>query len=76
MNNLGPDAIDSVSSTSELVSGSTYTNTWDVTFSAAMGDVPQMTIGQGDADLSSVGADVNIATVQVWWTRLKDNCFR
>lgn len=65
MNNLAPGAIAGVSSTSELVSGSTYTNTWEVTFSAAMGDVPEMTIEGGDADLSSVGADVNIATVKV-----------
>ncbi|CAM9522837.1 unnamed protein product, partial [Hapterophycus canaliculatus] len=38
--------------------------TWNVTFSSALGDVPTMTIGEADADLSSVGADVQIATVQ------------
>lgn len=65
MNNLASGSIESVSSTSALVSGSTYTNTWEVTFSAAMGNVPEMTIGEADADLSSVGADVSIATVQV-----------
>lgn len=65
MNNLAPGAIENVTSTSQLVSGSTYTYTWEVTFSAAMGNVPEMTIGDADADLSSVGANVNIATVQV-----------
>lgn len=65
MKNLGSDDIHNVSSSYELDSGSTYTYTWNVTFSAAMGDVPEMTIGAADADLSSVGADVNIGTVQV-----------
>lgn len=65
MKNLGPDSIHNVTSTYDLVSGSTYTYTWNVTFSAALGDVPEMTIGEADADLASVGADVNIATVQV-----------
>lgn len=65
MKNLGPESIYNVTSSYDLVSGSTYTYTWNVTFSAALGDVPEMTIGAADADLSSVGADVNIATVQV-----------
>lgn len=65
MKNLGPDAIHNVTSSYALLSGLTYTYTWNVTFSAALGDVPEMTIGEADADLSSVGADVNIATVQV-----------
>ncbi|CAM9800578.1 unnamed protein product [Ectocarpus sp. 6 AP-2014] len=64
MKNLGPGSIHNVTSTYDLVSGSTYTYTWNVTFSAAFGDVPEMFIGEADADLSSVGADVNIATVQ------------
>lgn len=65
MNNLPDGAIAEVSFDSQQVSDSTYTNTWGVTFSAAMGDVPVMTIEAGDADLSSVGADVTITTVQV-----------
>lgn len=65
MKNLGSGSIDAVSATYVLVSGSTYTNTWEVTFSAQLGNVPEMTIEAGDADLSSVGADVTIATVQV-----------
>lgn len=68
MKNLGPEAVHNVTSSYSLVSGSTYTYTWNVTFSAALGDVPEMTIGAADADLSSVGADVNIATVQVRYT--------
>lgn len=66
MKNLGPDSVDNVTSSYALVSGSVYTYTWNVTFSAALGDVPEMTIGPADADLSSVGADVNIATIQVY----------
>lgn len=65
MKNLGPDSIYNVTSTYELDSASTYTYTWNVTFSAAMGDVPEMTIGEANADLSSVGADVTVGTVQV-----------
>lgn len=65
MKNLGPDSIHNVTSTYELGSASTYTYTWNVTFSAVMGDVPQMTIGEANADLSSVGADVAVGTVQV-----------
>ena len=64
MKNLGPGSVE-VSSNSVLVSGSTYTNTWLVAFAAELGNVPEMTIEPGDADLSSIGADVNIATVQV-----------
>lgn len=70
MNNLAANSID-VSFTPALVSGSTYTNTWGVTFAAAMGNVPVMTIGEADADLSSVGAAVSITTVQVRWKLLK-----
>lgn len=62
MNNLAPAAIEDVN---QPVSGSANTNTWYVTFSAAMGNVPEMSIEEGDADLSSVGADVAIATVEV-----------
>lgn len=65
MKNLGPESIANVTSTYALDSGSTYTYTWNVTFSAALGDVPEMTIEPANADLSSVGADVQIETVQV-----------
>lgn len=65
MKNLGPESIANVTSTYALDSGSTYTYTWNVTFSAALGDVPEMTIEAANADLSSVGADVQIETVQV-----------
>ena len=65
MKNLGPESISNVTSTYALDSGSTYTYTWNVTFSAALGDVPEMTIEAANADLSSVGADVQISTVQV-----------
>jgi len=71
MKNLGSGSIDAVSASSVLVSGSTYTNTWQVTFSAQLGNVPGMTIEAGDADLSSVGADVSITTVQVYLDPLK-----
>lgn len=65
MKNLGTDAIHNVTSTYLLQSGYTYTYTWNITFAAALGDVPELTIEPGDADLSSIGADVAIATIQV-----------
>lgn len=65
MKNLGADSIHHVTSTYELDAVSTYTYTWNVTFSAALGNVPELTIEPGNADLSSVGADIAIATVQV-----------
>lgn len=64
MNNLAPSSIFDVTSTPD-VPGSTSTTTWKVTFAAAMGSVPEMTIGDGNADLSSVSANVVIATVTV-----------
>lgn len=70
MKNLGSGSLANVTSTYSLDAASTYTYTWNVTFAAALGDVPEMTIGPADADLSSYGADVTIATVQVWMNRL------
>lgn len=66
MKNLGSEAIYNVTSTYELDAGATYTYTWNVTFAASMGDVPQLTVEPGDADLSSTGADITISTVQVF----------
>lgn len=65
MKNLGPGAIENVTSAYSLQSDSAFTFTWNVTFSAALGDVPELTIEPADADLSSVGADVTIRTLQV-----------
>lgn len=65
MKNVGPDAIHNVTSTYTLDSWNTYSYTWNVTFSAGLGDVPELTIEPGDADLSSIGADVAITTIQV-----------
>lgn len=65
MKNLGSEAIHNVTSTYELDAGSTYTYTWNVTFAASMGNVPEFIIESGDADLSSVGADIAISTIQV-----------
>lgn len=68
MKNVGPGAIHNVTSTYTLDSWNTYSYTWNVTFSASFGDVPELTIEPGHADLSSIGADVAVTTVQV--TRL------
>lgn len=65
MKNLGSEAIYNVTSTYELDAGATYTYTWNVTFAASMGDVPQLTVEPGDADLSSTGAEITTSTVQV-----------
>lgn len=66
MKNLGTGSIHNVTSTHVLDSEFTYTYSWNVTFASALGDVPEMTIEEADADLSPVGSDIFISTVQVF----------